>query len=302
MHYDKEKIEKLKAYIGERIVVAAISGGKDSTAMALFLKELDIPFQSVFIDTKWEHPATIEYIKHYLPNHIGSIKTLSESGGLIGLIRKKELFPLMNFRFCTGDLKIRPVTKYLATFDADIVNAVGIRGQESKERAMMAEWEYNDKMDCEVWRPLIDWKEEDVIAIHKRHNILPNPLYLLGANRVGCFPCMFAAKRDIRILIRETPERIDQIRRLEREINIRRRRKNPKAKLISWFYRGGKYYPIDEVVKWATDSTDNVELFTAQDHHKGCMKWGLCDIPNPIENQKQQVQETRIKKSTNKTY
>ena len=297
MKYDSEKKQQIRDYIGNRVVVAAISGGKDSTAMALFLKELEIPYISVFIDTKWEHPATIEYVKHYLPDHIGPIKTLSEKGGLIGLIRKKELFPLMNFRFCTGDLKIRPITKFLSTLDADIVNAVGIRGQESKERSLMPEWEDNEKMDCEVWRPLIDWKEEDVIAIHKRHNILPNPLYLLGSNRVGCFPCMFAAKRDIRIVIRETPERIDQIRKLEREINIRRRRKNPKAKKISWFYRGGKYYPIDEVVNWAINSTDDVELFTAKDHHAGCMKWGLCDIPNPLKHQREQIKSQRTKDS-----
>ena len=154
----------------------------------------------------------------------------------------------------------------------------------------MPEWEDNDRMNCEVWRPLINWTEEDVIAIHQRHNVLPNPLYLLGANRVGCWPCMFAAKRDIRILMRENPERIDTIRRLEREINIRRRRKNPKAKLISWFYRGGKYYPIDEVVDWAINSKGDAELFAAQDHHTGCMKWGLCDVGNPIEHQKSIIQ------------
>ena len=34
--------QKLLDYIGDRIVVAAISGGKDSAAMALFLKENDI--------------------------------------------------------------------------------------------------------------------------------------------------------------------------------------------------------------------------------------------------------------------
>ena len=70
--------QKLLDYIGDRIVVAAISGGKDSAAMALFLKENGIPFEGVFMDTKWEHPATLEYIKHYLPDHIGPIKMIGD--------------------------------------------------------------------------------------------------------------------------------------------------------------------------------------------------------------------------------
>ena len=30
----------------------------------------------------------------------------------------------------------------------------------------------------------------------------------------------------------------------------------------------------------------DAELFAAEDHHKGCVKWGLCDISHPIKNQK----------------
>ena len=59
--------QELLDYIGDRIVVAAISGGKDSAAMTLFLKENEIPFEAVFMDTKWEHPATLDYISDYLP-------------------------------------------------------------------------------------------------------------------------------------------------------------------------------------------------------------------------------------------
>ena len=176
--------------------------------------------------------------------------------------------------------------KYLDTKEADVVNAVGIRAEESRERSQMPEWEYSKEMDCDIWRPLINWTEQDVIDIHHAHNVLPNPLYLLGAERVGCWPCIFSTKRAIRIMMRETPERIDQIRRLEREINIKRLRRNPKAKRISWFYRNGKNYPIDEVVQWAVNNKSGAELFAAQDHQTGCMKWGLCDVGNPLKNQK----------------
>mgnify|MGYP005834036721 CR=1 FL=1 len=37
--------------IGDRQVIASVSGGKDSTAMCLNLQELGIPFRPVFMDT-----------------------------------------------------------------------------------------------------------------------------------------------------------------------------------------------------------------------------------------------------------
>ena len=74
-------------------------------------------------------------------------------------------------------------------------------------------------------------------------------------------------------------------------MNIKRRRKNPKAKRVSWFYRNGRNYPIDEVVDWAMNYSGDLEIFAAEDHQKGCMKWGLCDISNPIQHQKKIIEE-----------
>ena len=39
------------------------SGGKDSLAVCLFLKENNISFVPVFANTGWEHEQTYEYIK-----------------------------------------------------------------------------------------------------------------------------------------------------------------------------------------------------------------------------------------------
>ena len=53
---------------------------------------------------------------------------------------------------------------------------------------------------------------DDRAAIAKRHGIKPNPLYLLGASRVGCWPCINVTTEEIALIARHTPERIDLIR------------------------------------------------------------------------------------------
>ena len=42
----------------------ALSGGKDSTSVAILLKQKGIEFTPVFNDTVWEHPETMEYLKY----------------------------------------------------------------------------------------------------------------------------------------------------------------------------------------------------------------------------------------------
>jgi hypothetical protein len=57
-----------------------------------------------------------------------------------------------------------------------------------------------------------------VIAIHKRHGLAPNPLYLKGASRVGCWPCIYARKSEIKLVAEIDPGRIEILRQLEKEV------------------------------------------------------------------------------------
>lgn len=58
---------------GDNVInVILISGGKDSSAVALLAKNSDVHLINVFADTGHEHPATYCYIK-YLAKHIGEI-------------------------------------------------------------------------------------------------------------------------------------------------------------------------------------------------------------------------------------
>lgn len=280
-------------WLGGHRVVASVSGGKDSAAMSLHLRELGIEHDRVFMDTGWEHSKTYDYLRGELTRVLGPITEIRGDLLMPDLIRKKGMFPQRTRRFCTEELKIKPMQRYLAALDYDVVNAVGIRRAESKARSQMAEREWSNGFDCETWRPLVDWTEEQVIAIHTRHGLRPNPLYLEGASRVGCWPCIFSRKAELRRVADTDPSRIDLIRSLEKETGEAAQKRaiakgEPVRNPPSFFQApirnsdGGRpCQPIDEVVAWSRTSHGgkHLELFAPGVGEEGCMRWGLCDTP-----------------------
>ena len=218
--------EESRARIVGTHVVAAMSGGKDSTAMSLWLTEQGVEHSRVFADTGWEAPETYAYLDA-LRARLGPIDVVRNEklwadarpgeAGMLTLIRRKQMFPSRTRRFCTEQLKLVPLKAHLLRLadDQPVINAVGIRAAESRARSTMIEWEWNDDFDCWVWRPLIAWSEQDVIDIHTRHGLAPNPLYLRGSARVGCYPCIYARKAEIATLPESVVERLAP---LEREL------------------------------------------------------------------------------------
>lgn len=276
------------------MVVASVSGGKDSTALILALREAEIPARYVFADTGWEAPETYEYLD-LLRSRLGiTIDVVGTPGGMVAKIRKSARFPSRMQRWCTRELKIDPLRAYhdaIESSGVETISAMGVRRDESAARSDAPEWCDDEEWGGYKWQPLVNWSVADVIAIHHRHGIPLNPLYLLGHSRVGCYPCIFSQKEEIRLIAEHAPERIDEIRALEDYSNDLRDKRNAEEpgryKHAATFFLSidrKKTNGIDEVVAWSRTTRGGKQLPLLQPPPTGgCMRWGLCEPPKAGE-------------------
>lgn len=272
------------------LVVASVSGGKDSTALMLALREADVPFRAVFADTGWEAPETYEYLDA-LRQKIGPIDTVHPKRDMVASVRHRAGFPGRMQRWCTRELKLDPIRAYHTKLETergvDTVSAMGVRAEESAARAKMSAWVDDDEWGGWVWRPLLAWSIEDVLLIHRRHGVPVNPLYEMGSDRVGCFPCIFSNKEEIRSL----PEwRIQQIEELEQEATKLRAERNAVepgryAHKVATFFQtrdraSASPMTIRDIVLWSRTDRGGHQLPIFEPAPRGgCMRWGLCETP-----------------------
>ena len=134
--------------------VVALSGGKDSTALALRLRELnpDVDYTYVCTPTGDELPEMYAHWRE-LGERLGKrILPVMHTTGLKGVIRKEGMLPNFRARFCTRILKIEPYRTWLKA-NAPCVSYVGLRADE-EGRAGGA---YSDIPGVTMRFPLREW-------------------------------------------------------------------------------------------------------------------------------------------------
>lgn len=109
--------------------VVALSGGKDSTAMALELASRE-PRDYVYICTPTGN-ETPEMLAHWkkLAGILGKSLTPIIGGTLTGLIKQQNALPNWRQRWCTRMLKIEPYAAWLAK-QGECTSYVGLRADE----------------------------------------------------------------------------------------------------------------------------------------------------------------------------
>jgi 3'-phosphoadenosine 5'-phosphosulfate sulfotransferase (PAPS reductase)/FAD synthetase len=110
--------------------VVALSGGKDSTALALLLAERE-PRKYLYLCTPTgNEPEAMFAHWRKLGELLGSpVVPIMSPGGLAACIQKQRTLPNFRRRFCTRILKIEPYRAWLA-LNAPATSYVGLRADE----------------------------------------------------------------------------------------------------------------------------------------------------------------------------
>lgn len=110
--------------------IVFLSGGKDSTALAFRLKEIEPrPYMYVCTPTGDELPEMFAHWR-YVSERLGApiIPIMAETG-LKGICEAEGMLPNRRARFCTRKLKLKPAALFLGA-SAPCVSYVGLRADE----------------------------------------------------------------------------------------------------------------------------------------------------------------------------
>ena len=185
--------------------VVALSGGKDSTAMALRLKELkpDTDFTYVCTPTGNELPAMFQHWSK-LRETLGGKFIPIMGGTLEGIIDKEKMIPNWRARFCTRMLKIEPFAAWLMTQSKNydhVFSYVGLRADEEERVG----GDYTKVPDVEMIYPMRQWEWgiNDVLNYLEQKNIVI-------PERTDCAWCFFQTLGEWWVLWKEHPELYQQ--------------------------------------------------------------------------------------------
>ncbi len=173
--------------------ILSLSGGKDSTALAIYMKDRIPNMEYVFCDTEEELPETYEYLSRlsmYLGKPIVTLKH-SDHLGFRDLLRiRNGYLPSPQVRWCTEYLKIRPYEKHIG--DDEVISYVGIRADESHRKGYIS-----TKPNIRVRFPFVEdgITHRDVLRILEESG-LGLPGYYRWRSRSGCYFCFFQQRRE----------------------------------------------------------------------------------------------------------
>src|SRR5436309_6581323 len=112
--------------------ILMLSGGKDSTALAIYMRDRVPEMEYVFCDTQKELDETYQYLEN-IEAYLGKqIIRLSDDRGFDHWLEVYGGYlPSSRMRWCTRMLKIKPFEEYVK--DDPVLSYIGIRADEDRE-------------------------------------------------------------------------------------------------------------------------------------------------------------------------
>jgi PP-loop superfamily ATP-utilizing enzyme len=189
--------------------IISLSGGKDSTALAIYLRDIVPQAEYIFCDTHKELPETYEYLDRleaYLQRPI--VRLNPQRGFDHWLDMYNGMLPSGQVRWCTRKLKIEPFEQYVGN---DIVwSYIGIRGDENRSGYI------SSKPNIKAVYPFVEHNK----AIADIENILKDsgiglPKYYEWRQRSGCYFCFWQRSGEWAGLKDRHPDLYDEAKKYE---------------------------------------------------------------------------------------
>ncbi|MEV0110589.1 phosphoadenosine phosphosulfate reductase family protein [Nocardia sp. NPDC050799] len=216
---DTENAQKVRHVLG-------ISGGKDSSALAVYMRDRIPEMEYFFCDTGAELPETYEYLNR-LEAALGKpIVRLNADRDFDHWMQVYQgTLPSPQMRWCTKNLKIKPLEEWVG--DDRVISYVAIRADENRLGYV------STKPNIEAVFPFRedDIDKDGVMRILDEAGI-GLPAYYEWRTRSGCYFCFFQRKHEWVGLKERHPELFD--RAVEYEEKVRYRHTAMKGRNYTW--------------------------------------------------------------------
>ena len=171
--------------------ICGISGGKDSSALAVFMRERVPEMEYFFCDTGAELPETYEYLDKLEVTLGKPIARLNSTKGFDHWFEVyRGTLPSPNMRWCTKKMKIEPIEEWVG--DDEVISYVAIRADESGRKGYVS-----TKPNIKAIFPFIEEgiDHAGVLSILTEAGI-GLPTYYEWRTRSGCYFCFYQRKSE----------------------------------------------------------------------------------------------------------
>lgn len=193
--------------------ICGISGGKDSSALALYLRDRVPEMEYFFCDTGAELPETYEFLTR-LEVILG--KPIARLNSERGFDHWFEVFrgalPSPQMRWCTKVMKIKPIEAWIG--DEPAVSYVAIRADEASRKGYIS-----TKPNIESRFPFVeDGVDHDGVMKILDDAGIGLPDYYEWRTRSGCYFCFFQRKAEWVGLAERHPELYERAIAIEKKV------------------------------------------------------------------------------------
>jgi len=192
--------------------ILSLSGGKDSAALAVYMRDRVPEMEYIFHDSGKELKETYNYLDR-LEVLLGKPIVRTTSGDSFDHWLKVygNMIPSNHRRWCTRMLKLKPFEDYVG--DDPVINYVGLRADEDREGYI------SHKPNIKAVYPFREAGKvrADIIKILEDSGLGLPPYMAWGRSRSGCFFCFYQQRIEWVRLKENHPDLFEEAQKYEEE-------------------------------------------------------------------------------------